>query len=342
MAGFVIGRALFGKKETPEASVVDSAVNVAPSVALGGDIQQFLQRILDQTTKLEGLSLEGLAPKALGEVEAQVQKLKADLSAREEELNTLKTVGNPKAAADSEKLSGRIEELEAKLAEYEILEDDIADLSLYKEENTRLRGELERMRGGAPAPAAAPAPESVAVGLAEEADIAASEPIGFKPKVQITEESLAEAMGLDEEADGPGEDIVAEFAQAVQEVVPATGNASPNLQSTGDPLADFAAAVNLEKKMTGEPVAAEAPVPSSPPNLKVVPNLPKEATGEGDDLFAEFAQPPVEEAGSLDTDKMMAEMAALVSMEPSSSALEEDIDTDKMAIEANTLGKAKA
>ncbi len=67
------------------------------------------------------------------------------------------------------------------------------------------------------------------------------------------------------------------------------------------------------------------------------------AQAEADDLFAEFSAGGTteESSGNLDTDKMMAEMAALVSMEPSSeNALEEGIDTDKMAAEASSFGKS--
>lgn len=314
VSAWVIGRSIFGRKE---------AVASAHTLADGSEIQSFLQKILDQTTKLEGIKLEGLSPAAVGEVEAQVQALKKDLQQRDEEIGKLKG-GDNKSAGEASALAARIKELEGKLAEYEILEDDIADLSLYKEENVRLRGELDKLKGTAPAAAAAaPAPEAEAVP---------------PPPAPAPPQPTA------------GDDIVAEFAQAVsQDVIPSepTPLAVPE---TGNPMADFENAMKLEKKMTGgEPVAAAPPAPApvmTPPKppptpAPLVQNDPSAPAAEGDDLFAEFANPAVDQGAGLDTDKMMEEMAALVSMEPSKgSALHEDIDTEKMAQEATRLTKA--
>jgi hypothetical protein len=306
LSAYVIARAIFAKRDVEGSATVGTAV-----FADGSDIQGFLKKILDQTAKLETVKLEGLSPAAVGQVEAQVQALKKDLAAREEELTKIKASGS---GGDADKLGGRIKELETKLAEYEILEDDIADLSLYKEENVRLRGELEKIKGG---PAPAPPP--------------------------------------------PADDIVAEFAQAVtQEAPPAVSAAELQLQDTGNPMADFESAVNLEKKIQGidtpgpapAPTPAPAPVAVAPPApAPVAASAPAAAAAaapagapdaEGDDLFAEFAAPaPDAEGAGLDTDKMMEEMAALVSMEPSKgTALHEEIDTEKMAMEATRLVKS--
>jgi hypothetical protein len=111
--------------------------------------------------------------------------------------------------------------------------------------------------------------------------------------------------------------------------------------------------VNLEKKMQGfeTPDPAPVPVAPAPPLMAVVPmkvSSPAAAPAaaasdaEGDDLFAEFASAPADtDGGGLDTDKMMAEMAALVNMEPAKgTALNDDIDTEKMAAEATRLVKS--
>lgn len=122
---------------------------------------------------------------------------------------------------------------------------------------------------------------------------------------------------------------------------------------TGDPMKDFEAAVTIEKQTQAAVGAtAAAPAPSAAPASPAAAPAPSAAApaspaakapaGEADDLFAEFAEPPAlaHEEGALDTDKMMAEMAALVSLEPASgNSLEEGIDTDKMAAEAGILHK---
>ena len=291
VSGLLIARFLFSKKEAGDESP---------------ELSGALQKILEQTAKLESLSLDKMSVQGVASVDAQVQTLKADLQAREAEITKLKVGGESsgKVAEEAAALSGRIKELEAKLSEYEILEDDIADLSLYKEENTRLRSEIERVKGGAAsAPAAA------------------------------------------------GDDIVAEFAQAVGGADPVLSEAdelaallAPQIAAaatievpdTGDPMADFESAVKAEKAAIGSVAAASAPAAPKTPAL----------SGEADDLFAEFSSSttePTDEGadGALDTEKMMAEMAALVGMEPSAdNALEEGIDTDKMALEASSFNKS--
>jgi hypothetical protein len=289
LAGTLIARSLFGKKEENQAS--------------GGDLHSALEKILAQTTKLESISVDGLKAGS-PESAALVVALKADLATREKELTELKAKGGSDEATSS--LGARIKELEAKLAEYEILEDDIADLSLYKEENARLKSELDRMKGGE---SAAPEPAPAAV-----------EP----PK---------------------GDDIVAEFAQAVDQKPEPTPEGADKIEvpDTGDPMADFESTVKLEKKLAAEPEAAPAPAPAAAKAAPAAAAAPSDGgpQAEADDLFAEFSAGGEEGGASLDTDKMMAEMAALVCMEPASdNALEESIDTEKMAAEATSFTKS--
>jgi hypothetical protein len=332
ISGALIARAMFSKK-------TEGSEN--------SELSEALKKIMEQTAKLEAVSLDKAGPAGVAAVDTQVQTLKADLQNREAEIAKLKAAGtaDPKAAEEAKALAARIQELEAKLSEYEILEDDIADLSLYKEENTRLRAELDRVKGGGAATAATVAPPA-----------AAEKPPGGEP--------------------GDANDIVAEFAEAVgTEPVDTPPPAMIEVQDTGDPMADFESAVKAEKAVTGAaetapapapasapapaaPAAAAAPAPAAPvaaapkPAAAPAPAAPASAAtpapeaaaaqGEADDLFAEFSSGPSEtEGGGLDTDKMMAEMAALVSMEPSTgNALEEGIDTDKMALEATSLNKS--
>lgn len=315
LSGLLIGRHLFSKK------VQDDGLGLA-----GADLNTALQKILEQTTKLESVSLEKLNAAGVANVEGQVQALKDALAARETELNELRAKGGgaetTKAASDLEK---RIKELEEKLAEYEILEDDIADLSLYKEENTRLRTELDKLKGGtgpAVADAGVPAAATTAAPPAAEAPAAPA---------------------------ASGDDILAEFTQAVEaEPTPAEAAPTATMQvpDTGNPMADFETAVKLEKALqeAGAPVAA-APSTSTSTSTASAPATAEEPkNNEADDLFAEFAQPQTaseDGESGLDTDKMMAEMAALVSMEPATgNALEESIDTEKMAAEATTFNKS--
>jgi hypothetical protein len=70
-------------------------------------------------------------------------------------------VGASLPAVDTSELEQKIAELEAQLEEYELIEDDIADLSNYRSENTKLKEELARLKGiqGEETESAAPATE---------------------------------------------------------------------------------------------------------------------------------------------------------------------------------------
>lgn len=50
-------------------------------------------------------------------------------------------------AGESVDLQAKVKELTEKLSEYEIIEDDIANLSFYKTENIKLKNELEKLKG---------------------------------------------------------------------------------------------------------------------------------------------------------------------------------------------------
>lgn len=57
------------------------------------------------------------------------------------------SLGVHQSQGDNSELLNKITELEGKLHEYEIIEDDIADLSLYRTENEKLKAELARLKG---------------------------------------------------------------------------------------------------------------------------------------------------------------------------------------------------
>lgn len=131
------------------------------------------------------------------------------------ELNKQLTHSSGGGGGDDSELLARINELEGRLQEYEIIEDDIADLSLYKTENEKLKEELDRLKaqlgGGAPAqpvveesseePIVEPAPEPEAV--------AEPEPEPEAPTPTPASEEEEDEGGVD------GADLVAEFEKVV-------------------------------------------------------------------------------------------------------------------------------
>ncbi len=96
-----------------------------------------------------------LTPQQIETSRVEVESLKVELQKRESSLKELqKSLEDAKQAAaqpgvqvDVKGMEAQLKELQAKLAEYEIIEDDIANLSTYKSENSKLKGELEAIKG---------------------------------------------------------------------------------------------------------------------------------------------------------------------------------------------------
>jgi hypothetical protein len=190
-------------------------------------------------------------------LQQEIGVLKDSLTQKQKEIETFKNDNLKKtevpASADPNQaeLEVQIKELQAKLTEYEIISQDIADLTMYKDENAKLKWELKKLKGESPAGekteetppvvASAPAPaevvdeaivapkaEPVAVPAVEEpstppADVplkaVASDSVVESSVVQPTEASPAEASPANaEEVKGVVDDILmAEFAAAVEE-----------------------------------------------------------------------------------------------------------------------------
>ena len=336
LVGVIIGRQIFAKRTG--ASLGDGAsLSGGP---LPGEIQNVLQKILEQTNKLQNVSIEtsrSSGSELLPEnVAAELEMLKKDLQTREEEISRLqKGLGGPGAGdGQFKEYSGRIKELEAKLEEYSILEDDIADLSLYKEENQRLKNEIEQLKGAGATASAAPAagPAATVAATPAPTPVAPPAPAPTAPPAPSADlgaasEPVPNSTPINNESD---EDLVAEFAQAMGQPAAAEtpAKAPVELPSTDNPMADFEDTVKIDK--------GEAP--------------PKEEASEKEegstDLFGEFSESgEQEEFSDFDADKMMEEMAALVTSEAAAdggSALDEGVNTDKMLSEAAQLGKKKS
>ena len=265
--------------------------------ALGGDLNATLTTIMERTSKLEAISLGDASPAVLQKVNAEVEMLKKTLQSKDAEILQMKSSGNGKPGEAAVDLQNRITELEAKLAEYEILEDDIADLSLYKDENAKLRLEIEKYKAGGVAEAPAPT-----------------------APVPVPAPAPVEDLSPQDSADS----IVAEFAQAVVEAPAAAAPpaaASIAAPDTGNPMADFESSL---KALPSDP--AEVTLPNEKDDL-----FAEFAVGEPQ---AEGEAAP---AAGLDTDKVLTEMANLSTGDAAENALEDSVDTDKMVLEVTGL-----
>jgi hypothetical protein len=201
------------------------------------------------------------APEAVAAL-AQVNHLQAELSQRTQELVQLKAdlERNKGENVDISEYLKKIKDLEGKLAEYEILEDDIADLSLYKEENFRLKAEVERLSQGgamatAPAPASAaaptpapatPEPEPAPAPATDAAPVAPAEEGDFVEQfADVVEKSKTPPPAKSEPApaatsgDVAGDDLLTEFAASIGQSTASGDEAAADLD-TDKMLAEMA------------------------------------------------------------------------------------------------------
>ncbi|MDG0815931.1 hypothetical protein [Bdellovibrio svalbardensis] len=196
-----------------------------------------------------------------GAVSADVEKLRSVVSENQKTIEVLQSqlaeakaqaasaqAGAPAAAdsgmssAEKEDLSGKIRDLESRLAEYEIISEDIADLSRYKDENEALRAELEALQKAA---AAAPAAAPVAPVVAEAAP--APEPVSTpEPEPTPVAEPVVEAAASTEDM------VDAALAEAAAQMAPEPAPAeAPGADLIDDELMkEFAAAVEGQKTIS--------------------------------------------------------------------------------------------
>ncbi|MEK2646097.1 hypothetical protein [Bdellovibrio sp. BCCA] len=202
----------------------------------GGASEDFgLDVDLDEMEKSSASSLKATgAAVASGESAAEVSQLRLSLTESHQKIETLQkqlkealtaaeeaaaSGGAPAAgvsegganSAANDELAGKVRDLEARLAEYEIISEDIADLSRYREENDQLKKELEGLKAGGAKPAAAaaaPAPEAPKVEAAPEPEPAPA-PV---PEVADAQETQAQEPSSDLIDD----ELMREFAAAVE------------------------------------------------------------------------------------------------------------------------------
>lgn len=237
----------------------------------GGEVQtaqieKTLQKILEQQSQLKASSASagsgGSAGEPPAEMVQELAQLKKNLEEKEKQITVLREKaevaaqaaknGGPSekdiaaaasaaaGMAEKERLDyeARIKELEARLAEYEIISEDIADLSFFKEENARLTKELEALRGGGGAGPAAPAAPAESAAPAE-------------PVADLAAELEAAAAAIPTEpapADGAGaidDSLMAEFAAAVEGQKSGTLEETPKSDENDKLLAEFE---NFNKK----------------------------------------------------------------------------------------------
>lgn len=304
MVIYLAFRYYFGP-ETSEGKATAGAIDTK-------EIEKTLQKILETQSKIPAtvssavpVASSAEAPAAAatftGVVPEELEKLKVELAEKERLLTQAKdeaakatalaaasantalgaAAAIPGAASDDlQKLETKIRDLEARLAEYEIISEDIADLSFFKEENTRLQNELAAVKGGAapPAPmAVAPPPEVPPVAVVAPTPV---EPLPEAPAVA-----------------------------AAPPAPPAPSEATMVAGSVDVAVTD---ATTVAAAVTGDPAAASIDMTPAAPmaatNLMVQGGAPQQAPGAAG--AAEV--PPVPPADSRDSAELMDQFEKFV------------------------------
>lgn len=297
-----------------------------------GDLEGTLKKILEQASQVPAAGVVAAAggSEDTQKLATEINQLKAELETRQKTIEELKAAGGAAAGAsaapaaaggmsdeEKAKLDAQLKELQAKLSEYEIISEDIADLSFYKEQNAKLTKELEAIKGGAaPAASAAPPPPAQKVDAAP-AGATAEAPAKPKEEPAIVGKSKTSEPAPVEVASAPEAPPVVAAAEAAP-VAAAAPAADPAVNVVdNDLMAEFNAAVEKQQSETGAATPAAAAAPEAPQ---------EEASGV--------------DLGAMDVDKMMAEAAAIKSDGPEISAeqaLGVGLDENKLLQEATAL-----
>lgn len=258
----------------------------------------------------------GATSEELADRDAKIAELQKDLENARNALNAADGEDPAKQAMKEEiqGLTSKLEGLQARLAEYEIIEDDIADLSMFKEENARLKQEIEKIKSGAPIATATPASAPDAAAAVAAAPAAESAPVA------PAEAPSAEASATPVPAPAPA--VASPDASAAPA---AAGGFELNLDD--DAVKQFAAAAG------GTEDAAASPAPASAAeDLAALDSVLQEAGA------TEVAEDPL--AGLPDPDKLLSEVEKIPESNANDGdALDDSLDTDKLLAEVDTLKK---
>lgn len=152
--------------------------------------------------------------KELSAAEAKVKELEAELAKAR-----ASSGGDASLQKELSSITTERNELRERLKEYEIIEEDLANLKRLQQENDHLKAELQALKkGGAPAPAPAPAPaaapEIPAAVVAATLDVGEDEMAKAmqesSPKNSVVEVPLEE-MPVEEGEQKSAEELLSEF-----------------------------------------------------------------------------------------------------------------------------------
>lgn len=258
-----------------------------------GDLEGTLKKILEQASQVPAAGVVAAAggSEDTQKLATEINQLKADLEARQKTIEELKAAGGTAAVAadgapaaaggisdeEKAKMEAQLKELQGKLAEYEIISEDIADLSFYKEQNAKLTKELEALKGGAtpaagataaaqapPAAAATAAPSAPPPAAAATAAPSAPPPATPPPPPAPEAPPQAAAATPDPAVNVVDNDLMAEFNAAVEKQ---QGDAPVEPAAPPAPAEEAAATVDLGAMDVDKMMAEAAAIKSDGPDV---------------------------------------------------------------------------
>ncbi len=229
---------------------VDAAV-ATPALA---DLEDRIVKALD---KVSTISPEN--PKA----QADIDNLKKQLEEKSAIVTQLQKEVQESASNATNDLANKIKELEAKLSEYEIIAEDIADLSRYKDQNALLLKEIEQLKSQSSQPAAAKPPPPA------EPPVAAATPAPTEPKAQAVTEPPAQVIAEPpaqalppEEVEKMGAELLNDFQAASKEQDPEANFDLSKMETEAESLKASGEAssedVKLDEGINNEKLLSEA------------------------------------------------------------------------------------
>ena len=328
----------FKEKQGPPAKTTTSATSETAAVAAPVDfshIEESLKKLIENSN-LAAAASAAAKPPTTGVDPAEIEALKKALAEKDDLIKKMKdSIVEGKSDGKGEALQEKVRDLEARLTEYEIIEDDIADLSMYKEENARLKSELEVIKAGGTPTAAAPAPPPAKVEAKMEVAPPSPPPPPAKPAAAPVPTPPPTAAPTQEVAAALLEAATAPATPAIPvaapKLVPKEAPADvqfeePDPELADDIMAEFAAAVKEQRVADSVKPVQKAEVIAPPP-------------GAGPAGAEDAAKKDGWDEGGINTDKMLGEIDDLnASSDDGTSALEvTEVDTDKMLLETNAL-----
>ncbi len=240
-------------RDFPSMNVEVSGASQAELSQKNAEIASLQSRLSDKDRIVGDLErklseLRGQLASASGADQNLVASLQAELDAAHKRIAELEALlaqakaaggSNPQAEKQLAAVSKERDELKERLAEYEIIEDDIANLKKYKQENEQLRKSLAAYEGGS-APAAAVAAAPIAAQIADEPVLADEAPMP-EPEPEPMPEPVAAPQFED--------DLEAQMAAAIAESAPAPKPAAKAAPAVEAPIPEEA---NAEQKSAEE------------------------------------------------------------------------------------------